>query len=82
MIVRCQQENRHLKDELGQLKERLTSLTQEYEVSSDSRVRGLEQIDMLKRQVSALQLERDATSRDKTKQVSYLTQQADSPNHA
>ena len=54
---------------MEQLKDRLTSLSEEYELANDSRIKSLEQIDALRRHVSALQQERDAATRNMTKQV-------------
>ena len=51
------------------MKERMTSLKQEVDLRSDSNVQHLETIDQLKRKMSRLQQERDAASRDKTKEV-------------
>lgn len=69
LFHRCEQENKFLKRELEQFKDRVTSLKQECDVRGDESVRHVQTIDELKRKMSRLQQERDAASRDKTKEV-------------
>ena len=68
-FCRYKQDNGHLKSEIEQLKDRLTSLNQEYELANEARVSGLEKVDELKRKSSKLEQERDAANRTMTKEV-------------
>ena len=62
-------EKQHLQQELEQLKDRMEAVSDEFETINEDRVKFLEEIDGLKRQLQTASQEKDASQRNYTKQV-------------
>ena len=62
-------EKTQLQQELEQLKDRMDAVVEEFETINEDRVKGLEEIDTLKRKLQTAQQEKDSAQRSFTKQV-------------
>ena len=66
-------EKTQLQQELEQLKDRMDAVVEEFETINEDRVKGLEEIDTLKRKLQTAQQEKDSAQRSFTKQVRFDT---------